>query len=262
MRTLITVMPFILLACGRPPTRIELNEGAQRLPVDSSVDEEATVQEEEDELVPEDLLVENEEEKAEPEEAQFAEDPERLSLNVVFHLGDSQLWKDEASLKPVIVETQRILSLAKIEIIPQYTTDDAPTEMMDIYFAPEVPGRPNINGVSFGMADREIYVIDNVGLQKVDDKRPPQSDIPRYIPGAKPMMKLAITQDQAEQARTTAHEIGHQLGLPHRQDTTNLMASGTSGWTLNENEIQTMRTTAVQQFGAKNITNAMLLQED
>src|SRR2546421_9114516 len=41
--------------------------------------------------------------------------------------------------------------------------------------------------------------------------------------------------------RVTSHELGHGLGLPHRQDRTNLMASGTTGTSLNEEEIQTAR---------------------
>ena len=44
--------------------------------------------------------------------------------------------------------------------------------------------------------------------------------------------------------RVTAHEIGHALGLPHRQDDTNLMASGKSGYLLNGEEIQTARAKA------------------
>ena len=46
--------------------------------------------------------------------------------------------------------------------------------------------------------------------------------------------------------RVCAHEIGHALDLPHRQDTFNLMASGTTGTSLNEEEIATARKAAGQ----------------
>lgn len=41
--------------------------------------------------------------------------------------------------------------------------------------------------------------------------------------------------------RVTSHEIGHAFGLPHRQSTINLMASGTTGWSINDAEIETVR---------------------
>lgn len=44
--------------------------------------------------------------------------------------------------------------------------------------------------------------------------------------------------------RVTSHEIGHALGLEHRQDRTNLMQSGTTGFTLNAEEIATARAKA------------------
>ncbi|GEP45531.1 hypothetical protein BGE01nite_48220 [Brevifollis gellanilyticus] len=44
--------------------------------------------------------------------------------------------------------------------------------------------------------------------------------------------------------RVTSHEIGHALGLNHRQDTTNLMQSGTTGFSLNAEEITTARAKA------------------
>lgn len=44
--------------------------------------------------------------------------------------------------------------------------------------------------------------------------------------------------------RVSAHEVGHALDLPHRQDVTNLMASGTTGTGLNQAEIETARAAA------------------
>jgi CubicO group peptidase (beta-lactamase class C family) len=47
--------------------------------------------------------------------------------------------------------------------------------------------------------------------------------------------------------RVTSHEIGHAFTLPHRQDTINLMASGTTGWSLNDAEIERARGWASKQ---------------
>jgi hypothetical protein len=46
--------------------------------------------------------------------------------------------------------------------------------------------------------------------------------------------------------RVTSHEIGHALSLPHRQDRTNLMASGTTGFSLNDAEVKAAREIAAK----------------
>ncbi len=53
--------------------------------------------------------------------------------------------------------------------------------------------------------------------------------------------------------RVTAHELGHALGLPHRQATTNLLASGTTGTFLNRQEVETARKTARTIDGSKTV---------
>lgn len=55
--------------------------------------------------------------------------------------------------------------------------------------------------------------------------------------------------------RVTSHEIGHALGLEHRQDRTNLMQSGTTGFSLNEEEIATARAKA-EEYLAKHPAKA------
>ncbi|OYW72558.1 MAG: hypothetical protein B7Z37_24475 [Verrucomicrobia bacterium 12-59-8] len=47
-------------------------------------------------------------------------------------------------------------------------------------------------------------------------------------------------------ARVTAHELGHVLFLQHRQERTNLMASGKNGVSLNQQEVSHARSRALE----------------
>lgn len=80
----------------------------------------------------------------------------------------------------------------------------------------------DVNGVFFGKPEA-IFVKDTASLRKVD------GGIDEPLP------------------RVTSHEVGHAFSLVHRQDTFNLMASGTTGTSLNEQEIRQARESAAKR---------------
>ncbi len=89
------------------------------------------------------------------------------------------------------------------------------TNLLHVYYLK----RMSVNGVYLGPA---IFVKDTASLREVE------GGIDEPLP------------------RVTSHELGHAFGLPHRQDTTNLMASGTTGIWLNDEEVRQVREQALK----------------
>jgi hypothetical protein len=92
-----------------------------------------------------------------------------------------------------------------------------PAGMIHLYYVHQLP----TNGVFMGRD--ALFVKDTAAL------RPVKGGVDEPLP------------------RVSSHEIGHAMGLPHRQDTINLMASGTTGWSINDSEIDTVRAWATTQ---------------
>ena len=177
----------------------------------------------------------------------------RLVLPVVFHLQRSRRWQSPETLEGVLAETQRILDQANIELQPRFLQTDAATADIDIYLVPQLQhqGR-SVNGISYPWGDREIYVRDDVSLEAVADGRPHQPlPLPKYWQERGDRGDVWVDAERAEQARTIAHELGHQLGLSHRLERTFLEASGTTGWQLDGREVAIMRGRAIAVFGAQ-----------
>ena len=96
-------------------------------------------------------------------------------------------------------------------------------EGIDVYYIRKFP----VNGVYLGR--RMAFVQETARL------RPVPGGIDEPLP------------------RVTAHELGHALGLPHRQDRTNLLASGNNGTTLDEAEAARARVRAESTPGSLNV---------
>jgi hypothetical protein len=175
-----------------------------------------------------------------------------LVLPVVFHLGASVALRSAKDLQIILAEVQRIYDQAGIQIEPRVVLDTLTSQHLDVYYQPVINNSPGVNGVSRGRNPREVFIRDTVRLQRVDDQRPLKIALPSHLRlDPTDLDSITPTQYHASQARTTAHEMGHQLGLLHRQDITNLEATGTTGWTLNRAEIVTVRRAAVHRFRAR-----------
>jgi hypothetical protein len=103
------------------------------------------------------------------------------------------------------------------------TRDDVTaSDGFDIWFVPEVPDPPGANGVFKG--DHDIW----------------SRDYPNLRPAPNPVTHRA--------ARTSAHELGHGLTLPHYNghpdSPQSLMTSGTLGWFLHDFQIEAARVRA------------------
>lgn len=106
--------------------------------------------------------------------------------------------------------------------------DDVKSQGFDIWFVPRIDDSDSINGVYSG--GHSIYVRDT------------------------PILRAAPRSAQHPTARTAAHELGHALGLPHRQDSDdNLMRSKTFGWQLNREEIAIARKAAASRAIMNNV---------
>ncbi len=124
---------------------------------------------------------------------------------------DNAEANNKEAAKPRKEAEQLIDSRLYKALIPPRTRD---YEGFRVYYIHQF----DVNGIYYG--NRESMVKETARLRKVP------GGIDEPLP------------------RVTSHELGHGLTLPHRQDNTNLMASGTTGTTLNEAEIAQARTAA------------------
>jgi hypothetical protein len=104
---------------------------------------------------------------------------------------------------------------AMLRHMPPATRD---AEAFNVYYIKSF----DVNGVYFRDPEA-IFVKDTASLRKVE------GGIDEPLP------------------RVTSHELGHAFTLVHRQDTFNLMASGTTGTSLSEAEIRQARENAAKR---------------
>lgn len=100
----------------------------------------------------------------------------------------------------------------------------------DIWFVPRINNNDSVNGLFSN--GHSIYVRDT------------------------PILNASPRPARYPAARTAAHELGHALNLPHRQDSDdNLMRSKTSGWQLDDEEVAVARKVAAARASKNNIAS-------
>ena len=155
-------------------------------------------------------------------------DVERIvkKVNRIWHVAGVHFGVDAVVREPAARVTQfkRVrdeLGAAPLGLFRILRPDDSRAfDGLHVYYVHKLP----VNGVYMG----EDYAI----VQETAKLREVEGGIDEPVP------------------RVTSHELGHALGLPHRQNRTNLMASGTTGILLNEAEVKVARGKALKTKGA------------
>jgi hypothetical protein len=135
--------------------------------------------------------------------------------NGIWHAAGIHLWPESVvEEKPASVEDPHAEIVGTgAELRPLRPSKSRAEGMFHVYYV----GKMAVNGIFLGRD--AVFVQENAALRMVE------GGIDEPLP------------------RVTSHELGHGLGLSHRQARTNLMASGTTGTSLNEEEIATARET-------------------
>jgi hypothetical protein len=162
----------------------------------------------------------------------------------------------DADLARILAKVNKVWRQAGVQFV--ITLHHEPAADLEAFDLAKSHAPPSALSVYRTLAPQATRDLPGLHVYYVHELPPNGVYLGRNICFVKETAKLRAVEGGIDEPipRVTSHELGHGLGLPHRQATTNLMASGTTGTLFNDEELMVARAKAKEMKGALTLPEA------